>query len=90
MPLSYMDLRGRSRGCTPTMRESVFKAMGLTIMIETVPLKRLLEEDVITILKARSPSWKSCVSLVLMWSGSRLRSSNTKNGASPSGHKPPW
>jgi hypothetical protein len=55
MPLSYMDLRGQIARLYPDYAESVFKAMSLTIMIETVPLKRLLEEDVIKILKARSP-----------------------------------
>ena len=55
MPLSYMDLRGQIARLYPDYTEPVFKAMSLTIMIETVPLKRLLEEDVIKILKARSP-----------------------------------
>jgi len=55
MPLSYMDLRGQIARLYLDYIEPVFKAMSLTIMIETVPLRRLLEKDVIPILKARSP-----------------------------------
>ena len=53
--LSYIDLKGKLAQLYPDYASQAIKDITLTILIETVPPKRLLEEDVTILLKSRSP-----------------------------------
>lgn len=55
IPLSHIDLKGQLAQLYPDYASQAMKDITLTILIETVPPKRLLEEDVTTLLKSRSP-----------------------------------